>query len=101
MSTETQERVKFDLKIPPKYSIVFYNNDITTYTQVIYLLINAFNMSTENADKITEKINSSEKGVVFISTREVCEAKNEIVKKLRDGIKEEHLKHEIEPCDEI
>ncbi len=77
MSTETQERVKFDLKIPPQYCIVFYNNNITTYEQVVYLLINTFNMTAETANKLTEKINNSEKGVVFVSTKEVCEAKNE------------------------
>ena len=100
MSTDVLEKTKFKLKKPPMFCVVFFNNDTTSYEQVMFLLVNAFNMSQDKAVELTHKIDGSEKGVVFVNTKEVCDAKNDMVKKLRTYINETDLKHEVQPYGE-
>lgn len=95
MSVETEERTRLELKLPPKYCVVFYNNERTSYDQVMFLLTNAFNMSMDKAIEVTKAIDGSDRGVVHVNTKEVCDMKNELVEKLRDYIQETHLKHEV------
>jgi len=92
MSTQTLEKKQLKLKRPPKYSIVFHNNNFTPFQLVVTLLMKVFNYTEQlGIDKATE-IHTNGKSVVFINSKEICELKlttlNAILHKLHD----KHLK---------
>lgn len=97
MATKDQvlTRKKVKLQKPPVYCIVFYNNDKTSIQTIISLLLTVFKYSLEEAEKITLTIHNSKHAPVFINSKEVCQLKYELVKRVCNHIGEEHLQFEI------
>jgi len=58
MSTDIQERIdtKEGLKAPTKWNILAINNDLTSFDEVVFILVQAFNMSESVAAEITVKV---------------------------------------------
>lgn len=81
MTTETVEDIKIDEKIkkidaiPPKFKVVFLNDDSTPMEWVIELLMGLFKHTRDNAEKITLTIHSEGSGVVGVYSHEIAEQK--------------------------
>lgn len=83
MSTETiiEHEVKIDevLKkeqtLPPKYKVIFLNDDVTPVEWVVEVLTNIFKHSQEVAEQITLTIHTEGSGVAGIYTYEIAEQK--------------------------
>lgn len=79
--TQTDIEVKIDEKIkkkpvePPKYKVVFLNDDVTPIEWVIELLITVFKHSNETAEKITLTIHAEGSGVAGTYSYEIAEQK--------------------------
>jgi len=75
------EQVKIDeiLKkaegIPPKYKVVFLNDNTTPVDWVVEILTNIFKYIRETAEKITLTIHTEGSGVAGIYTFEIAEQK--------------------------
>ena len=96
MSVNTQVKRKIKLKKAPLYCNVFYNNDITHFETVIFLLISIFNLSEEEAIKLSGHIHINKKAVVYVNSKEVCDFKKELVIHTCNKINENNLKHDVE-----
>ena len=64
---------------PPKlWSIIFVNDDFTTFEFVMFCLTNIFNKTEEQAFAITKDIHEKGKGVVGQYTKEIVETKQQM-----------------------
>jgi ATP-dependent Clp protease adapter protein ClpS len=100
MSTQVDEKVEFIINQPKKYCNVFYNNDTTSFQDVMFLLVNAFKMDAAKSMLVTQQIDQAGKGIVHVNTKEVCEHMKEKVDELRNIIKEKDLLHQVEEYSE-
>lgn len=81
MSTETDVAVKIDEKIkkkpvePPKYKVIFLNDDHTPIEWVIDLLVDIFKHTHETAEKITLTIHTEGSGIAGVYSYEIAEQK--------------------------
>lgn len=81
MTTEADIATKIDEKIkkkpvePPKYKVIFLNDDHTPIEWVIELLVDIFKHSHETAEKITLTIHTEGSGVAGIYSYEIAEQK--------------------------
>ena len=81
MSTDIVEDIKLDEKIkkdisePPKYKVVFLNDEQTPIDWVVAVLVEIFKHSSETAEKITLTIHTEGSGVAGIYTYEIAEQK--------------------------
>jgi ATP-dependent Clp protease adaptor protein ClpS len=79
--THTDVEVKIDEKIkkravePPKYKVVFLNDDQTPIEWVIGLLIDVFKHTNETAEQITLTIHTEGSGVAGTYSYEIAEQK--------------------------
>lgn len=79
--TQTDIQVKIDEKIkkkavePPKYKVIFLNDEVTPIEWVIELLITVFKHSNETAEKITLTIHTEGSGVAGTYSYEIAEQK--------------------------
>ena len=75
------EQIKIDEKIekksnePPKYKVIFLNDDQTPIDWVVSILTEIFKHSNETAEKITLTIHTEGSGVAGIYTYEIAEQK--------------------------
>jgi ATP-dependent Clp protease adaptor protein ClpS len=75
------EQIRIDEKIkekthePPKYKVVFLNDEQTPIDWVIRVLIDIFKHSAETAEKITLTIHTEGTGIAGIYTYEIAEQK--------------------------
>lgn len=56
MTTAFDEEVTTKLKNPPKFNLWAINNDFTSFDEVVFILVSAFNMSESVAAEITLKV---------------------------------------------
>jgi len=68
-------RVKSHLKEPPKYKVIFINDDKTTMEFVVDSLIEIFNYDHDRAMSKTQEIHQDGSSVVAIYTYEIAEQK--------------------------
>lgn len=64
-------------KPPPKYKVMFFNDDFTPFDFVIAVLIKLFNKTQEEAISIAQKIHEQGSSVVGVYTREIAETKTD------------------------
>jgi ATP-dependent Clp protease adaptor protein ClpS len=64
-----------DLKEPPKYAVIFINDDYTTMDFVIEMLQKYFGHSMEEATFIMLDVHEKGKGVAGVYTRDIAETK--------------------------
>jgi ATP-dependent Clp protease adaptor protein ClpS len=77
MSTDSITKVKssIQLKEPPRFKVIFMNDDVTTMEFVIESLVIVFKHSRETAFEITEKIHQDGSAVVAVLPYEIAEQK--------------------------
>lgn len=77
MSTNTsiQEKTKVKIKEPKKYKVVMYNDDFTPMEFVVYILINIFKKSEEEAVQIMMSVHKGGKAVVGIYSYDIAKTK--------------------------
>ena len=77
--TKTQDavktRIKSHIKEPPRYRVVYMNDDKTTMEFVIESLIEVFDYDEENAIKKTHEIHEEGSSVVAVYSYELAEQK--------------------------
>jgi ATP-dependent Clp protease adaptor protein ClpS len=81
MSTaaDTKTRVKIapnlDLTPPPRYKVIFMNDNVTTVQFVMAVLEQIFDHNTESAENLTVKIHEEGQATVAILPHEIAETK--------------------------
>ena len=79
MSTATDividEKIKKQSKEPPKYKVVFLNDDATPMEWVIEILTKIFKHSQSSAEQITLTIHTEGAGIVGVYSYEIAEQK--------------------------
>lgn len=100
ISSVTRRKVK--IRRAPKYCNIFYNNDVTSFDIVIALLTKIFNKSLADGMLIANAIHKQGKGIVLISSKEVCETKEDLVSQAKEalGPMARELKTTVEVYDE-
>lgn len=79
MSTTTDvvidEKIKKETKEPPKYKVIFLNDDATPMEWVIQVLTQMYKHSQESAEQITMTIHTEGAGIVGTYSYEIAEQK--------------------------
>lgn len=79
MSTETDivldEKIKKEIKNPPKYKVILLNDDTTPMEWVIEVLKQIFKHSQNSAEQITMTIHTEGAGIVGTYSYEIAEQK--------------------------
>lgn len=91
----TEKRKQIKLRKPPKYCNVFLNNDTTPFDYVIHIFCKVFKYDAKTATIKAAEIHENGKSIVFISSKEVCEAKKELVELEKSKIGETGLEHNV------
>ena len=63
-NTSIKEKTKIKIKEPKKYKVVMYNDDFTSMEFVVFILVNIFNKSDEEATEIMLAVHKGGKAVV-------------------------------------
>jgi ATP-dependent Clp protease adaptor protein ClpS len=71
----TKTKTLNQVKEPPRYKVIYMNDDVTTAEFVIESLVVIFNMSRDDALTMTEKIHSEGSAVVAVLPYELAEQK--------------------------
>jgi len=69
------EKVRKETKEPPKYKVIFLNDNHTPVEWVIEILVKLFKHSNETAEQLTLTIHNEGAGVVGIYSFEIAEQK--------------------------
>jgi ATP-dependent Clp protease adaptor protein ClpS len=68
MSTQTIEQPVIDskeeIKVPSKYMVIFFNDNVTSFEFVMFVLISVFNKAEAEAYKLTLNIHEEGEAVV-------------------------------------
>ena len=77
MTTDTliKSKTLVDIKEPPKYKVIYVNDNVTTMEFVIESLVTVFNMSYTQADDVTHQIHDEGSAVVAVLPYEMAEQK--------------------------
>jgi len=70
---KTKKKEKFEK--PKMHKVIFHNDDFTSMEFVIFLLMNIFRKSEDEASKITQEIHTKGAAVAGIYTYEIAETK--------------------------
>ena len=73
--TDTKIQVNHDLKEPPRFKVIYINDNTTSAEFVVESLITVFNYTTETALQITENIHDQGSAVVAVLPYEIAEQK--------------------------
>ena len=71
----TKTRSLVHVKEPPRYKVIFMNDEVTTMEFVVESLVIVFKHSREHAFEITEKIHQEGSAVVAVLPYEIAEQK--------------------------
>ena len=79
IESSTKTRVKIapnlDLTPPPRYKVIFMNDNVTTVEFVMAVLYQIFDHSNESAEALTVKIHEEGQATVAILPHEIAETK--------------------------
>ena len=73
--TRVRPQVNLNLKEPPMYKVIYFNDDVTTMEFVIESLVSVFNYTITDSAEITQKIHEDGSAVVAILPYEMAEQK--------------------------
>jgi ATP-dependent Clp protease adaptor protein ClpS len=71
--TRTEERVKEETKLAPRWRVILHNDDITTFEFVVGLLVTIFQKEPEEALRLTQEVHTTGAAVVIVTTQERAE----------------------------
>lgn len=77
MSTDSVVKTRpiVDVKEPPKFKVIFINDEVTTVEFVVESLVVVFHIPRDQAEEITHKIHQEGSAVVAILPYEIAEQK--------------------------
>ena len=77
MSIDVEEHTEesVDIKVPHLWRVIFHNDDKTTMEFVIFLLLEVFHKTMQEATAITLEVHTENAAVVGVYTHEVAENK--------------------------
>ena len=75
LDVKIDEKLKQAISEPPKFKVVFLNDDTTPVEWVISILVQVFRHTNDSAEKITLSIHTDGSGVAGIYTYEIAEQK--------------------------
>ena len=75
LDVKIDEKLKQTITEPPKFKVVFLNDDTTPVEWVISILVQVFRHTNDSAEKITLSIHTGGSGVAGIYTYEIAEQK--------------------------
>lgn len=74
-ATRTKPVPNLDLQEPPKYKVIYINDEVTTMEFVVETLVTIFNHSTESAVDLTNSIHEHGSGTAAVLPYEMAEQK--------------------------
>ncbi len=74
--TEFAEETIISVDVPKHWKVLLLNDDVTTMEIVIYMLINIFNQSTEQAKAIMLEVHHKGAGIAGVYPHEIAEQKS-------------------------
>lgn len=77
MHGSTREKQRVDIGEPPKYDVIFHNDDFTPMEFVVFLLENIFFKSNDEANRLMLKVHQSDKAAVGTYTYDIAVSKKE------------------------
>ena len=75
---EEQTREEVEIKEPNLWRVIFHNDDKTTMEFVMFLLIQVFHKTVDEATQITMQVHNKQAATVGVYTHEVAENKMNI-----------------------
>jgi len=75
ISTRSKIAPKLDLMPPPKFQVIFLNDDVTTVEFVMHVLTSIFDHNADHAAVLTERIHHDGQAAVAIFPFEIAESK--------------------------
>ena len=97
-SGNTAVAEKIEIKEPSQYNVIVYNNDNTSYEEVIYVVSKTFELSEKEAYDIALKVDTIGQGVCGTYSKEIAEAKLALTELVKDSLislaprRQEHIK---------
>lgn len=70
-----EQSIKKEVKLPPKYKVLFLNDDSTPMEWVIEVLMTIFKHSSESAKKIMLEVHNEGSAIVGVYAYEIAEQK--------------------------
>ena len=90
MATKTNENIavteKIDIKEPSKFNVVIYDNPLTSFEEVIFVVSRCFEKSEQQAEAIANIVHIEKRGVCGTYTKEIAETKIVIVAMAKEFI---------------
>jgi len=77
LDKKTSSKSSEEVKEPPKFKIIFINDDFTSMEFVIYVLRTIFHHDEASAYKIMMNVHINGKGVAGVFSKEIAETKRE------------------------
>ena len=76
IDVKIDEKIKRKITIPPKYKVIFLNDNYTPMEWVVSLLTTIFKHSQESAEQLTMTVHTEGSAVVGIYNFEIAEQKS-------------------------
>lgn len=73
---------RIEVKMPGKYNVIFHNDNKTPIEFVVQVLINIFSYSSEDAVRLTMKIDQEGQGVAGTYIKSIADAKATLVREV-------------------
>ena len=74
-NTSIRETTKIKIKEPRRYKVVMYNDDFTSMEFVVFILVNIFKKSNEEAVTIMMNVHKAGKAIVGIYSYDISKTK--------------------------
>ncbi|MCR5699514.1 MAG: ATP-dependent Clp protease adaptor ClpS [Treponemataceae bacterium] len=98
METEFDVDQDIEIMTAPKYKVIFFNDDVTTFEFVIEVLMSFFNKTMESAEKLAMTIHHTGSGVAGLYAYDIARTKmQQTITSAREA--NFPLKVTIEPAD--
>lgn len=77
MATETivKSQTRTDIKEPPKYRVIYINDNVTTVDFVVESMVVIFHIDRHRAEELTQEIHDEGSAVVAVLPYEIAEQK--------------------------
>ena len=85
-NTDTAVVDKEQIMKPSQYDVVVYNNDHTSYEEVMVILSNAFEMTHDEALNVANKVHLEGRGKCGTYSKEVAEMKVVLVSTIKETL---------------
>jgi ATP-dependent Clp protease adaptor protein ClpS len=83
MSTQTKDNIsiaeKINIKEPIKFNVIIYDNPVTSFEEVIFIVSRCFEKTEQEAEKIAAIVHEEKRGVCGTYHKEIAENKLIIV----------------------